>query len=290
VALTRFARAFARIGRSETILVPPSWRLAAKLSRTSQFLRRSVHGSRTAQGRRAYNYSGATVWPSAFLFIARQRPGLPLSLFNTQPIIARSTLRRHPFGATNSGSSSIAAPAIWLFYSLPSAVRCPENVGSRFLPLLQSVPIQPISIKIQVCKKSRFRAVLRARLGVPNPERYANSLSERRTLSGAWGLSDLVYKLFVAYFQAVSQWVHGFCCKVRILIVYCCGSCVPGNCRLDLELATHAVPRGARAVLENILGRCPLRAYPCRSRELRRSPKAVVRTGRGAKRPIGVGS
>jgi hypothetical protein len=31
-------------------------------------------------------------------------------------------------------------------------------------------------------------------------------------------------------------------------------------------------------------------APPCRSSELRRSPKAVVRTGRGAKRPIGVGS
>jgi hypothetical protein len=72
----------------------------------------------------------------------------------------------------------------------------PENVCFRLLSLLQSVPLEPISVKIHVGKKARFRAVLRARLGVPNPERYANSLSERRTLSGAWGLADLVYKLF----------------------------------------------------------------------------------------------
>jgi hypothetical protein len=46
-------------------------------------------------------------------------------------------------------------------------------------------------------KKASFWAVLRDRLGVLYPERYANSLSERRSLSGAWESSDLLYKLFL---------------------------------------------------------------------------------------------
>jgi hypothetical protein len=46
-------------------------------------------------------------------------------------------------------------------------------------------------------KKARFRAVLRDRLGFFYTERYANSLSERRSLSGAWESPDLLYKLFL---------------------------------------------------------------------------------------------
>jgi hypothetical protein len=45
---------------------------------------------------------------------------------------------------------------------------------------------------------------LRVRLGVRKPERNEKSLSERRTLSGAWGLADLLYKLFPQRFQRKS--------------------------------------------------------------------------------------
>jgi hypothetical protein len=54
--------------------------------------------------------------------------------------------------------------------------------------------IEMFSVQIRARKKARFWTVLR--VIVPCPERYANSLSERRTLSGTWGLVGLVYRLF----------------------------------------------------------------------------------------------
>ena len=54
-------------------------------------------------------------------------------------------------------------------------------------------------------KKASFQTVLRDKLGVLYPERYANSLSVWRSLSGAWGLADLLYKLFVACIQLPSK-------------------------------------------------------------------------------------
>jgi hypothetical protein len=54
-------------------------------------------------------------------------------------------------------------------------------------------------------KKASFRAVLRDRLGVRYPERYANSLSEGRSLSGAWESSDLLYKLFLLSHQRLDD-------------------------------------------------------------------------------------
>jgi hypothetical protein len=43
------------------------------------------------------------------------------------------------------------------------------------------------------------------RLGVSRPERYAESLSECRYLSEAWGLADLLYKLFPEVFQSLTS-------------------------------------------------------------------------------------
>src|SRR4051812_15221452 len=80
----------------------------------------------------------------------------------------------------------------------------PEKVLSRFLSLLQSVPSQTFSVGLQAAKKASFRAVLPIRLGVDISERYAKSLSERRSLSGAWGLADLVYKLLYQLSQHLS--------------------------------------------------------------------------------------
>ena len=77
----------------------------------------------------------------------------------------------------------------------------PENVCARLLSLLQSPLPETFSAIAETAQKASFRAVLHARLGVPRAERYANSLSERRTLSGAWGLADLVYKLFPEQIQ-----------------------------------------------------------------------------------------
>jgi len=54
-------------------------------------------------------------------------------------------------------------------------------------------------------KKVNFRTVLRDRLGVRHPERYANSLSERRSLSVAWESPDLLYKLFLLSHQRLDD-------------------------------------------------------------------------------------
>jgi hypothetical protein len=69
------------------------------------------------------------------------------------------------------------------------------------LSLLQSVPSQTFSAAISAIKKASFQAVLRVGLGVLDPERYASSLSERRSLSEAWRLTDFLYKLFPQHFN-----------------------------------------------------------------------------------------
>jgi hypothetical protein len=51
--------------------------------------------------------------------------------------------------------------------------------------------------RISSRQKGQVPGGLRVRLGVDNPERYGKSLSERPSLSEAWGLADLLYKLFI---------------------------------------------------------------------------------------------
>jgi hypothetical protein len=77
----------------------------------------------------------------------------------------------------------------------------PENVCSRLLSLLQTRRIQTFSAATWPARNASFRAVLRIRLGVSTPERSGNSLSGRRSLSGAWESTDLLYKLFHQRFQ-----------------------------------------------------------------------------------------
>jgi hypothetical protein len=48
-------------------------------------------------------------------------------------------------------------------------------------------------------KKASFRVLLWGRLEILYPERYANFLSEWRSLSGAWASSDLLYKPFLLF-------------------------------------------------------------------------------------------
>ena len=80
---------------------------------------------------------------------------------------------------------------------------CPENVGSRLVSLLQSAPDQTLSAIFGTAKKPNCRRHSRVRLGGSRAERYAKSLSERRILSEAWGLADLLYKLFSVTFQCI---------------------------------------------------------------------------------------
>jgi hypothetical protein len=58
---------------------------------------------------------------------------------------------------------------------------------------------------IRAAGKARFLVVLRSELEVRNPERYGNSLSERRSLSGAWESTDLLYKLFPLFDQMLDN-------------------------------------------------------------------------------------
>jgi hypothetical protein len=81
--------------------------------------------------------------------------------------------------------------------------RRPENVGSRLLSLLQSAPDQTLSAIFGTAKKPNCRTHLRVRLGGSRAERYGKSLSECRFLSEAWGLADLLYKLFCEQIQPV---------------------------------------------------------------------------------------
>jgi hypothetical protein len=54
---------------------------------------------------------------------------------------------------------------------------------------------------LRAAKKPNCRRHSHRRLGGSRPERYAGSLSEGRILSEAWGLADLLYKLFRLRFQ-----------------------------------------------------------------------------------------
>ena len=85
-----------------------------------------------------------------------------------------------------------------------SSASAPENVGSRFLSLLQSAPDQTLSAIFRTAKKPNCRRHSRVRLGGSRAERYGKSLSECRFVSEAWGLADLLYKLFRLRFQEVS--------------------------------------------------------------------------------------
>ena len=72
----------------------------------------------------------------------------------------------------------------------------PETVGSRFLSLLQSPPDQTLSAIFGTVKKPNCRSLLRTGLGGSKAERYDKLLSDGRSLSEAWGLAHLLYKLF----------------------------------------------------------------------------------------------
>jgi hypothetical protein len=104
-----------------------------------------------------------------------------LALSDTLPqrrvmLDARTPVQRNLARLGVEGSNPFAAP-----------VAHPTNLAAAFLSL----------------EKARFRAVLRVGLGVPNPERYGNSLSQRRTLSEAWESTDLLYKLFSLFDQGL---------------------------------------------------------------------------------------
>ena len=77
----------------------------------------------------------------------------------------------------------------------PDPVLSSENVGSRFLSLLQSVPDQTLSAISGSPEKPNCRRLLRDRLGGSRAERYGTLLSERHFLSEAGGLPNLLYKL-----------------------------------------------------------------------------------------------
>ena len=61
-----------------------------------------------------------------------------------------------------------------------SSSTCPENVGSRFLSLLQSAADQTLSAIFGTAKKPNCRRHSRVRLGGSRAERYGKSLSECR--------------------------------------------------------------------------------------------------------------
>ena len=65
-----------------------------------------------------------------------------------------------------------------------SSVR-PENVGSRFLSLLQSARLQIFSAVFGTAKKPNYRKHSQIRLGVWRAERSGKLLSEGRFVSGA---------------------------------------------------------------------------------------------------------
>jgi hypothetical protein len=50
-------------------------------------------------------------------------------------------------------------------------------------------------------KKAKVQGGLRVGLEDYKPERYGKFLFERPSLSGAWGLADLLYKLFPQHSQ-----------------------------------------------------------------------------------------
>ena len=82
---------------------------------------------------------------------------------------------------------SVQPPRECLF---PGCYRCSRRVAAKHSPP-----------QLGLLETLGFRAVLRIRLGVSTPERSGNSLSGRRSLSGAWESTDLLYKLFHQHFQ-----------------------------------------------------------------------------------------
>jgi hypothetical protein len=76
--------------------------------------------------------------------------------------------------------------------------------GFESLRPLQRPASQIVSAISVTAKKPNCRSDLRVRLGGRLPYRSSEFLSERRILSEAWGLADLLYKLFSLIFQRAS--------------------------------------------------------------------------------------
>ena len=74
------------------------------------------------------------------------------------------------------------------------------RLGSR-VRIPSPAPDRTLSAISRTAKKPNCRRVLRIGLGGSRAERYAESLSESRILSEAWGLAELLYKLFSLTFQ-----------------------------------------------------------------------------------------
>jgi hypothetical protein len=62
-----------------------------------------------------------------------------------------------------------------------------------------------VSADLDGLKRASFQAASRAKLDAAKAERTANILSNWRSLSGAWGLTNLLYKLFVEHNQPLSK-------------------------------------------------------------------------------------
>jgi hypothetical protein len=71
----------------------------------------------------------------------------------------------------------------------------PENVGSRFPSLLQTPERETFSADFWTRKKPNCRKHSADKLGSSLPERYSQFVPERRSLSEAWDLAHLLYKL-----------------------------------------------------------------------------------------------
>src|SRR5579872_564403 len=79
----------------------------------------------------------------------------------------------------------------------------PEKVGSRFLFLLQTPAGQILSGRFSDPQGPAAATVRAISLGVPLAERSGKLLSESPSLSEAWGLAILLYKLFLQQIQPV---------------------------------------------------------------------------------------
>ena len=104
----------------------------------------------------------------------------------------------------DSGSLWIATPSTHGFFIryLPPVSQRPENVEFQFLSL-RSVTNQTFSAAIRAARKASFRAVSRVRFGVSIPERYGNSLSNRRSLSESLGVDGFTLQAFFAQDRTV---------------------------------------------------------------------------------------
>ena len=77
--------------------------------------------------------------------------------------------------------------------------------GSRLLSLLQTPGGQTFSDDLRAREKPNCRKHFADGLGGSLPERYGKFVSERRSLSEAWGLGHLLYKLFCQRSQRVGH-------------------------------------------------------------------------------------